>query len=211
SVFDASPNSIVLYKTIYDEQGKVEDFEFKMVNPHTYNLIGLKDDVIGNRLSQEFPTAISSGILDQLKTTAETGEPTDFEAWHEGEGIQKWFQWRSSWLDGSLIVTTEDITERKRSRETLQQMLNGSLTAITILESVRDDHGKIEDFIFKGGNKAAEALNNISTEELRGKRLLELFPGIKQYFFEKYVNVVEEGEPWRTQRLYNNEHFDNWL
>src|SRR5690606_33037379 len=84
-------------------------------------------------------------------------------------------------------------------------------TAITILESVRDDQGKIVDFIFKGGNKAAEALNKVSTEKLYGKRLLDLFPGIKDYFFNMYVQVVEEGYPWRTQRHYNHEHFDNWL
>src|SRR5690606_30318763 len=28
---------------------------------------------------------------------------------------------------------------------------------------------------------------------------------------EQYVKVVEEGQPWRTQRLYNTQHFDNSL
>ncbi|HSI68705.1 MAG TPA: PAS domain-containing protein, partial [Gillisia sp.] len=211
SVFDASPNSIVLYDTLYDNKGKAEDFEFRIANLYTFETFGLSRDIIGKRISEEFPAALTTSVIDKLRITAEKGEPTDFEALYGREGFQKWFHWRAARLDSSIIVTTEDITERMKSRETLQQMLNGSLTAITILESLRDDHGNIIDFVFKGGNKAAEALNKISTEELIGKRLLELFPGVKEFFFHTYVNVVEKGEPSRTQRFYNNEHYDHWL
>src|SRR5690606_13474220 len=93
SVFDASPNSIILSKIVYDSAEKVEDFEFSMINAQAFQLIGLRENIIGKRLSREFPTVITTGIYDQLKITAETGDPTSFEAWYEGEGIQKSFHW----------------------------------------------------------------------------------------------------------------------
>ena len=211
SVFDASPSSIVLYNTLCDKNGKVEDFEILMVNSFTYKTTGRDKEIIGKKFSEVFPNSVKTGVLDLYKRTAETGVPTDFETWYEGDGMAKWFHIRASKRDDLLIATVEDITERKWSEETHQQMLNGAISAITIMESLRDEQGKIIDFIFRGGNKAAEALNGISTEEIIGKRLLELFPGVEESFLEFYVKVVEEGKPLRLQHHYSHEHFDNWF
>ncbi|MBD0296586.1 MAG: PAS domain-containing protein, partial [Flavisolibacter sp.] len=110
-----------------------------------------------------------------------------------------------------LLGLLQDITERKKAEETLQQMLNGSISAITILQSVRNEQGTITDFVFKGANKAAEAINRMPVEEIVGRRLLELFPGVKDVFFDLYVQVVETGAPMRVQKHYAYEHFDNWF
>ncbi|HSI70912.1 MAG TPA: PAS domain S-box protein, partial [Gillisia sp.] len=211
SIFDASPNSIVLFDIIYNDQGKPEDFEYAMLNAYNIEQLGFNQDLVGKRLIREFPNVKETGVLAELKKTAETGLPADFETKYEGDGLNHFFRFRATKLKNQLLLTSEDITGRKKSEETIQQMLNGSFTAITILDSVRDEQGNIIDFILKGGNKAAESLNKISTEELIGKSLLKLFPGVKENYFEKYVQVVEKGEPLRTQNYYNHEHFENWL
>ena len=211
SIFDASPNSIILYKTLFDDEGKPEDFEFFKVNAYNYESLGLPGDLIGKRFSNIFPGVYRTGILEKFKRTAETGEPADFEVWYEGQGFKNWFHFRAAKLDGLLLATAEDITERKKTEETIQQMLNGSIAAIAILQSVRDEDGKIVDFKFKGSNKAADSLNRMSNEALIGKNLVELFPGVKEVFFDTYVKVVETGEPLRVQRHYSKEHFNNWF
>ncbi len=102
-------------------------------------------------------------------------------------------------------------TELQKEQETVKQMLNGSMAAIVIMESLRNEEGEIIDFVFKGGNKAAEKINLISTEELLGKGLLEMFSGVTDVFFDSYVQVVETGVPIRMERLYQHEHLDAWF
>jgi PAS domain S-box-containing protein len=110
-----------------------------------------------------------------------------------------------------LSGTLQDVTEQVLASETIQQMLDGSIAAICLLDSVRNEEGGIIDFIFKGCNKAAERLNQIPAEAITGQRLLELFPGVKNVFFDGYVQVVESGLPLREQRYYPYEHYNHWF
>ncbi|WP_324721004.1 PAS domain S-box protein [Salinimicrobium sp. HB62] len=211
SVFDASPNSIILYKILYNDKGGVEDFRFIMANAFNHLKFDLPKNIIGERFSEVFPHVKNTVVLEEFRKTAETGEPGDFEVWYEGDGFKSWFHFRLTRRDKYLVATAEDITERKQTEETVQQMLNGSISSITLLDSVRDEKGRIIDFEFKGANKAAEKVNRLTKDQLVGGRLLELFPGVKESFFESYVQVVETGIPLRVQRYYEGENFDHWF
>jgi hypothetical protein len=79
-------------------------------------------------------------------------------------------------------------------------MLDGSISAICILSARRDARGRIVDFVFRGANRAAEALNQKSRADMLGHGLLKLFPGVRETFFATYVQVVETGEPARFQQ-----------
>ncbi len=211
SIFDASPNSIVLYKILRNQQAKVEDFEILMLNAYNLEQLGISQEVKGKRITQAFPQVTRNKILEKFIKTAETGIPGDFETRYEGEGINLWFHYRVTRLEDQLLVTSEDITERKKSEEIIQQMLNGSISAITILEAIRDKQGTIVDFVFKGANKAAEKVNSIPAEKMVGSRILDLFPGVRNVFLETYIQVVETGVPLRVQRKYAHEHINQWF
>ena len=95
--------------------------------------------------------------------------------------------------------TVQDVTEATKSEHTIRQMLNGSIVAISIMESVRDEDGKITDFICRGANKAAEKILNKNRKDLPGKSFLELWPGVKENLFQNFTQVVEKGEPLRLE------------
>ncbi len=211
SIFDASPNSIVLYQILRDPEGGVEDFIFLMMNAFNPDQLGISPEIIGKKLSEQFPEVKNNDILEKFSYTAETGVPGDFEIRYEGDGFQHWFHYRATKLGDQLLVTSEDITERKKTEEIIQQMLNGSISAITILEAIRDRQGTIVDFLIRGANKAAEKVNSLPLEKIVNSRLLELFPGVKNAFFETYVRVVETGKPLRVQRKYAHEHLNHWF
>ncbi len=211
SIFDASPNSLVLYKILRNEKGKVYDFEISMQNAFNIEKLGISPNVIGRKLTDAFPLVKTNNILKEFIKTAETGIPADFESFYKGEGLEHWFHYRANKLGDLLLSTSEDISERKKAEAIFDQMLNGSLSAITILDSVRDNKGNIVDFIFKGANKAAEKINLVPVEKMIGNRLLNLFPGVKEVFFKSYVDVVETGKPLRVQRQYSQEHFNHWF
>lgn len=70
----------------------------------------------------------------------------------------------------------------------------GSLDAFFILQSLRDEKGRIIDFICADLNSNGEKMSTLSKEEVIGKRCCELFP-LNQalMFFRKFVQVVETG------------------
>ncbi|XWK90952.1 MAG: PAS domain S-box protein [Phormidium sp.] len=114
----------------------------------------------------------------------------------------------------------EDITERKLAEEALARSEERflvaqelSLDAFTILESVRDETGQIVDFKWTYVNPTAARILQKSQEELLGERLLELLPGNKanSELFERYVKVVETGEPHDIELRYESEGIVGWF
>lgn len=80
--------------------------------------------------------------------------------------------------------------ERRRLRGTLDSLLDPHI----VLTAVRNDEGKIVDFIFSDANEAACAYNKLPREKLVGTRLLELLPAHRETgLFRLYCQVVESG------------------
>lgn len=122
SIFDGSPNSILLFKTLYDDRGRAEDLEFLMINAFTLEFTGATDKAIGKRLSEVFPQVKSGQVLQKLLRTASSGRSADFETWYEGEGLHHWLRLRANRVHDYLVVTTEDISERKKAEQELLRL-----------------------------------------------------------------------------------------
>jgi PAS domain S-box-containing protein len=72
----------------------------------------------------------------------------------------------------------------------------GSLDAFFILDSLRDRNGQIVDFRFVDLNEHAAQWLGLPKDEISGQQLCKLLPvNSRQGFFDKYVRVVESGEP----------------
>ncbi|MDB5013438.1 MAG: hypothetical protein JWQ25_1640 [Daejeonella sp.] len=199
SIFNASPNSICLFKTIYSGQHEVEDFEIIMLNDLTETII---DDVspIGKRYSQLFPKIIETGIFDEFKKTAITGEPANFEKYYNGEDIKRWFHFRVTRLRDMIIVSTEDITARKQieeqvknSNDLLQSIFNSSILALNVYKAIRNSSGEIIDFrILMMSDLSKEMLQ---LEDSKSENLLEVMPWIQRdSLFEELKEIVNENK-----------------
>lgn len=78
----------------------------------------------------------------------------------------------------------------------LRSLLDSMLEPFVLLTAVRDDAGTIVDFEFTDSNPAAQAVYQMTHEELAGQRLLTLHPAAATTdLFGMYVNVVESGTP----------------
>ncbi|HEY9881779.1 MAG TPA: PAS domain S-box protein [Leptolyngbyaceae cyanobacterium] len=117
-------------------------------------------------------------------------------------------------------VTSMDVTDRKRIEEALKQSEERlrvsqelSLDAFTILDCLRDATGAVVDFTWAYVNpKAAEIIQH-PADELIGKRLLEVMPGhqLKGGLFERYIRVVETGEPHDIELYYDADGITSWF
>ena len=118
----------------------------------------------------------------------------------------------------SGIVILVEVLRRAEARldaehELLQVAQELSLDAFTILQAVRDSVGTIVDFRWTYVNPAAARLLKHAREELEGQLLLAVLPGNKQSseLFERYVKVIETGQPHDIEIVYEGEGIQGWF
>jgi signal transduction histidine kinase len=92
-----------------------------------------------------------------------------------------------------------------------RHLLDNALTAIAALDAIRDETGAIVDFRYAIVNQLVEKMSGLTVGQIEGQRLLTLFPGTKDSgLFERWVRVVETGEPLRFQEHYREGDKDVW-
>jgi diguanylate cyclase (GGDEF)-like protein/PAS domain S-box-containing protein len=98
------------------------------------------------------------------------------------------------WQDIQTMVQTRTALEMERAR--LRTTLDSLLDPHVMLEAVRDEKGKITDFLFTDANDAACRYNKLDREHLVGRRLLELLPAhTSTGLLEMYRHALESDEP----------------
>ncbi len=123
------------------------------------------------------------------------------------------FLYQEDGIAARMVGMSIDITDRKQSEERFRVSQELSLDAFAILRSLRDDSGYIVDFEWIYLNpKAGEILKN-QPEKLVGQTLLSVLPGNKydSEMFDRYVRVVESGEPHDIEIFYDSEGIRGWF
>ncbi|MHC4572728.1 MAG: PAS domain-containing protein [Planctomycetota bacterium] len=82
--------------------------------------------------------------------------------------------------------------ELKLSEEKLKVLFENVSSGVAIYEAINDG----EDFVFRDFNPAAERIESIKKEELIGKSVTEVFPGVKDFgLFDVFQRVWKTGVP----------------
>jgi PAS domain S-box-containing protein len=120
--------------------------------------------------------------------------------------------------DGTLLGyrgTARDITERKRAEERLsesetrfRELFDNMSSGVAVYEA--KEGGK--DFVFIDFNHAAEKIENIKKEDLLGKSVLEVFPGVMDFgLFHVFQRVWHTGKPEHHPiSFYKDERIVGW-
>jgi PAS domain S-box-containing protein len=113
--------------------------------------------------------------------------------------------------DVSRIKEAEDALRKSEERFRVAQEI--SLDAFTILSAVRDKDGDVVDFRWVYVNPEAGRILRHTPEDLVGRRLLEVLPGNKTNsdLFNRYIRVVETGEPHDYELPYESEGIQGWF
>ncbi|WP_217177971.1 PAS domain S-box protein [Methanoplanus limicola] len=182
----------------------------------------LAGDALGKNLQILFPK-------EKREASMETVRQAMAGRWLKGEEIPvrnlssgdvKNVIWNSANIlnrDGSKLISViaqgQDITERKRaelelkeSEEKFKQLFENMSSGVAVLRP--DDNG--EDFVFVDINKAAEEIDRIKREDVIGKKVTEIFPGVKDLgLFDIFKEVAKTGRPafhptgeYRDDRIY---------
>jgi PAS domain S-box-containing protein/putative nucleotidyltransferase with HDIG domain len=142
------------------------------------------------------------------------------EPWETEQGLRYFQTSKIPYRDENgqvigVIGISEDITERKQAEEQLREseerfrlIFDTMTSGVVVYQTIRDG----EDFTFKDVNPAMEKIDHISKQDLIGKRVTEVFPGIVEFgLFEKFKHVWETGTPdYHLESFYKDDRISGW-
>lgn len=122
------------------------------------------------------------------------------------------FMWTLGQQCAQALERARSIEALRRSEERFRVAQELSLDAFTILRSVRDEQGTIVDFTWEYANPAAARVLRRPVVDLVGHRLLDVLPQNKESgLFDRYVRVVETGQPHDIELYYEGEGVTGWF
>jgi len=100
--------------------------------------------------------------------------------------------------DGSFKQThciLQDITEKKQTEHKYQTLFNEMMDGFALHEIICNERGEPVDYRFLAVNPAFEEMTGLKAEQITGRRVLEIMPGIEPIWIERYGKVALTGKP----------------
>lgn len=219
-MLNLSQTGIALLEPMRNRAGHTDDFIIAQSNTAYAQLLNLgQETIIGRTLTTLVPSLRQTSLFKQLIGVVESSEPFALPEFHyEADSINGWFNVLANPHGTGIILTVLDITSTKeaqlaqnRQAEQMKQVLDHALTAIAHYEAIRDQKGQIIDFYFRSFNQTAEQMTGLKAADVIGGRMLHMFPTVGESgLFDRWVELVETGEPVRFQSHYNDGSIDLW-
>lgn len=218
SILDGSPAAIGLLEAVRDPEnpGRIADFTIVSLNEQFCSLMKYEPaDLIGRRFKKLFKRSLTAKLYDRFVRVVQTGVPLHEELHLERGPLLGWFDLTAVRQGDGLTITVLDVTDYREAEEKAQQtarmletVLDRAQAGVTWHHAVRNEAGDIEDFRVVAINEASAQLfarvnPALRGQTLTGRRLSQFFPQAWDLgLFDRFVNVVETGEPVRYERTY---------
>ncbi len=169
SLFENLLNSVVHARMIF-EDGVPVDMEYLAVNPAFAEVTGIREDVVGKRISEVIADYARDNqeSLEVFGRVATTGVPVRWE--HHLAALDRWFSFSIySPAPGEVIIVTDNITERKRSELALRekaaqlQALSDNLPDTYLYQTSPGNNGRSKFLFISGG---VTRIHGVTPEEV---------------------------------------------
>lgn len=163
----------------------IKDLEgrYLYVNKAAEDMFELRaEDVLGRDVAVALPLEQAVGVTAADKEVLAAGRPVTREQLLTPGGTPRWFLTTRGPLtlaDGTVIGTfsiSRDITERRLTQDRMRATLDSLLDPHVLVEAIRDETGRIVDFLYLEANEAAAHAMGQERDRLVGAQLSEVLP-----------------------------------
>ncbi|RIV21657.1 PAS domain-containing protein [Fibrisoma montanum] len=217
-IMNATLSAVTLYEPVLDESGQLLDFRVVMTNAASLGFSKRRyDEVVGKTMTEIYPKTREIGLWNRYIEVYQTGQPCRVE--HYYHHIDSWFDVAVSKLGEGIVITFNDVTTSKKAirkieqqASILQTVLDGCQTPIALFEAIRDENETITDFRYILQNEANAQLVSHPLSETQHRTMLEVLPNLRTLgIFDRYIDVVETGQPQRFQHYFEDRGIEGWF
>ncbi len=195
-------NSSVVMLVVEPETGTIMNANDTAVAYYGY----ARDVLIGMKIYNINVTLPPEGVLGIMdKVSSRTGGKFDFKHKLANGEIRdvKAFSSRISFKGKTVLHSIiYDVTEQvkmeralRESEERYRQLVDNALSGVAMHEIVLDENGAPIDYVFLSVNPAFEKLTGLKAEDVVGRRVTEVLPGIEEsLFIDIYGRVALSGK-----------------
>jgi hypothetical protein len=188
------------YKILEEEDGENGLKLCRQGLPDAILLDFLLPDINGLEFLSELKTQTGKAKLPVVMLTGQGNEAIAVQAMKSG--VQDYLV-KGNTTPESLRLAIHNVVEQahlilqlEQSEERFRTSVENMLDCFGIYKSVRDDSGRIVDFLIEYANTAACESHQMAQSELIGKHLLALLPSHwETRLFDECCQVVETGKP----------------
>jgi PAS domain S-box-containing protein len=203
--------SIKLLKPVYNQNGKIIDFEIIFINDTAERSVK-KDNLAGKLFLDHFPSAKVSGLFDHYANVITTGKPWQGVVHLYEGGVDTWLSVNASRFNNNCLVMYTDVTAQKEAEQKLMQLndlqkqkvtdkylslFNNMNHGFCIIKVVFNEYNQPVDYIFLEKNPAFERLTGL--KEAEGKGILELLPYLDPEWFINFGIVAKTRQSARFE------------
>jgi two-component system CheB/CheR fusion protein len=157
-VFNASQNGIMAFRAVRDEEGQVSDFVWLAANNTTSSIFRKTNaDLVGHTMKATIPEVAKNGLFARCLHVVSQNEPMRFEYFLKDAEHEKWFDVVVMKMTDGVVVTFNDITDKKEAEDKLRTNYNE-------LVKTKEDLKKLNVSLEK---KVAERTRELSYSEER--------------------------------------------
>src|SRR3954471_10007597 len=141
AVLEAIDEAFFRMGAVRDAAGRIVDFEYLYCNRTALRLLDRRrEEVLGRRLLELFPSHRTNGLFDAYVQVVETGEPLRYEFAFDEGGVVGEFEVVVSRSRDGYVLAGHDISDRKRLERqvaTLTDQLQTALTSRIVIEQAK--------------------------------------------------------------------------
>ncbi|MEG4110133.1 PAS domain S-box protein [Microcoleus sp. S13_C5] len=211
TLLESIDQGFCICEMLFDENDKPHDYRFLEVNAAFERLTGL-EQATGKRMRELAPNH-DAYWFEIYGRVVQTKEPVRFENY--ASALNRWFNVNAFCIgepqNNQFAVLFTNITEAKRieaerqqaevalrqSEEHYRRLFESIDEGFCTVEVLFDADGKPFEHRILQVNPAFERQSGIANPE--GKTASELAPGVEQYWNDLYAQVINTGEPIRTE------------
>lgn len=173
-------------------------------------------ELLGKTMLEAYPGIENTEMFSAVKSCLKENKPRQLvNEFVYADGSKGFFDLSLQPVPEGLFILSMDITDRRKAEEELKsiqiryaELFQGINSGVAVYQAF----GEGEDFVFEDLNPAGQRMDDVSLDQVLGKKVTEVFPGVKPMgLFEVFQRVWRTGEPvHQPVSIYKDNRLERW-